>query len=116
MKAKPSPATDSTHKGKPGARIVSLVWMQDRVSAESRAAFEVRTLYIAQGVPIVVTCCTGEGRKLDVVEGLLRHNRFQGEFRIPGGAENCDSVYFEVAVAKCDLSGESDRIPVVAAS
>lgn len=113
MSFKFSASTDTEHEIKLDSKLIYAVWRSGSAPAGQNAEFEVMTSLVGNGADIKIKG-KGEGKtKLGTIKGKIRNNKFIGSFEIPEDAELDELIYFEVKLPKNDLSGESNRIPVV---
>ncbi len=105
-------ATDSEHEIELESTLVSVSWRTGAAIAGQTTGFEITTAFVGQGAPINVTGQTTGGTDLGKVKGVVKNNRFIGEFALPEDLERGDEAYFEASLSQNGLDGESGRIPV----
>ena len=112
MDLKFTKATDTEHEIELESHLISAAWRCGKAIAGRTATFEVLTAFVGEGATIKVAGKSEGGKKLGKIKDVIKRNKYVGEMDIPEDIEIGDKVYFEVELAKNDLDGESNRIPV----
>jgi hypothetical protein len=107
-------STDTEHEIVLDSHIVSAVWRGSTVCPGQKALFEISTAFVGNGAQMRIEVKTGSGRELGKISAAISNNRYCGAFDVPHDVEPEDEVHFEFELPKNGLSGESNRVPVVA--
>jgi len=104
-------STDKKEKIKLESGIIQASWIAPIAYGGFEAAFEVTTVFVAEGSTIEVKGKSSKGKAPDVVKGKVFNNTFKGTLLIPEKVSPDADIWFEAKLPKHGLKMESNIIP-----
>lgn len=104
-------STDKKEKIKLDSAIIQASWIAPIAYGGFEAAFEVTTVFVAEGSKIELKGRSSKGKAPDTVKGQVFSNTFKGTMLIPEKVSAGADIWFEANLPKHGLKMESNAIP-----